>query len=461
MRPRHIEEIAAITGGQLLQQGKLSSLSQVNTDTRALRPGDFFACLQGPHFDGHVFMQQAVAAGACGVLAQVEKPARWPRHAHFVRVSDTLLALMALAGAERRDFAGPVVGVTGSHGKTTAKEWLRHLLSPHFVLLTNPKNHNNELGVTQTWLSATPATEVAVIEMGMRGLGQIRLLCGISQPTVGVITAVGSAHAGELGGVENVANAKAELLESLPPEGVAVFPSQVQNRTLLEKAAQSRLALVGEGTDLWVSGATLLAEGGTVFTLHHGGWTEKLRLRQWALGQLDNLLLALRVCLELGLTLEEVTPEIETFAGVAERVALLAAGRHRLINDAYNASPESMAEALRIVAALPGGGRRLLLLGDMLELGDESESYHRGLAPLVLAASPQAVFLAGPNMAALAEELFQSGYDGVLLHEEKATALVKPLVNLLKTGDPALVLIKSSHGVGLHALVDEIKEQAA
>ena len=461
MRPRNIEEITAITGGQLLQQGKLAHVSMVCTDTRAIRPGDFFACLQGPNFDGHAFMQQAVAAGACGVLAQCEKPARWPRHAHFVRVSDTLLALMALAGAERRDFAGPVVGITGSHGKTTAKEWLRHLLTPHFVLLTNLKNHNNELGVTQTWLSGTPATEVVVMEMGMRGLGQIRLLCGISQPTVGVITAVGSAHAGELGGAQNVASAKAELLESLPPEGVAIFPALVQNRPLLEKAAQARLSLVGEGTDLWVSDVTLLTEGGTVFTLHHRGWSEKLRLRQWALGQLDNLLLAVRVCLELGLALEEILPEIGTFAGVAERVALVSAGRHRLINDAYNASPESMAEALRIVAALPGGGRRLLLLGDMLELGEDSESYHRGLAPLVLAASPQAVFLAGQHMAALADELFQSGYDGVLLHEENPSALVKPLVNLLKAADPALVLIKSSHGVGLHALVDGINEQAA
>ncbi|MCL6548003.1 MAG: UDP-N-acetylmuramoyl-tripeptide--D-alanyl-D-alanine ligase, partial [Alicyclobacillus sp.] len=219
MRPRTVSEIAEITGGERIRGEGEAVVTGVQVDSRKVSAGDLFVAFRGERADGHDFVGAAFAAGAAAAMVTREVNAPGP----LIRVADPLAALQRLAAEERAGFRGPVVGVTGSNGKTTTKDLLRAVFDGLGPCLATPANLNNELGLPLTLLRRTPEHQSMVLEMGMRGLGQIQALCEIARPTAGIITNIGHSHIELLGSQENIARAKGELLEAIPPDGVAAL----------------------------------------------------------------------------------------------------------------------------------------------------------------------------------------------------------------------------------------------
>ena len=217
-------EILKAVSGVLLQQGSHEYCTGVNTDTRTISPGELFIALQGNTFDGHHFLNDACINGASMVIISERSSFKAvPRTVSVILVKNTQTALEALAHFYRMKFDIPVVAVTGSNGKTTTKDMIAALVASKLNVCATQKNFNNEIGLSLTLLSMTPETEACVVEMGMRGLGQIAELCRIAAPTIGVVTNVGTSHIGILGSQENIAKAKGELIESLPDKGIAIL----------------------------------------------------------------------------------------------------------------------------------------------------------------------------------------------------------------------------------------------
>lgn len=452
------QDLTKALSGNVLVHGKAHAVNHVHTDSRTIRPGDFFLCLGGPNFDGHAFAPNALAKGAMGVIGEKNPPHGFPPYAWYVQVPSCYEALLELARIQRRHFRGPVVGVTGSHGKTSTKEWLKHLLSGRLAVLANEKNYNNEFGVAYTWLGLQEAHEVAVIEMGMRGPGQIAQLAEICKPSIGVITALGTAHLGELGSLENIARAKGELFAALSPHSPALYPETVSQRAVLEAVSQGHNEPVGTETGWEIVQPKLHKDGTTTFVLHAEGGVHPCRIPMWGLGQIENLLLALRAARHLGPSLEELLARLESFPALEGRLQLTRLGDNQLLNDAYNASPESMREALAVTQALEGFQNKYLVLGDMLELGEEAASLHEALAEPVLAVKPAKVYLVGEQMARLAQVLVRQQVGFPVFHARAMEGVLEEVKHDLKKSWKNLVLVKASHGVGLHALAGRLEE---
>ncbi len=442
------EELAAATGGTLRAPGPAGTIS---TDSRRVREGLWFLALPGERFDGHDYLPHVLAAGCAGAIAH-RVPKGWT--AGFVEVADTLRALQDLGAYARGAFFGPVVGVTGSAGKTTTRAMIALIAEGLGPVYQTEGNLNSQIGVPLTLLAAPPEARVWVIEMGMDRLGQIDRLQRISRPEVRLITNVGPAHLEGVGSIEGVATAKGELflgarpgdtccvniddprIAALPiPEGVRVL------RYGRAKGADVRL------TDAVVDAATLstryrveLAHGGAVLgTLSSPG----LHLALDATA-------AIAAGVALRLPVEGMAARLARYEPVGMRQRIEAGpGGIRVINDAYNANPISTAAALETLSVV-SGARRVALLGDMLELGSSEASAHREMVELAARLKLDLVGLAGPRYAAAAEAAGLSHHPAFLLAPD-APALGRALQRRLHAGD--LVLLKGSRGTAMERVL--------
>lgn len=348
----------------------------VSTDTRTMQPGDLFVALTGLTTDGHQFIPHALRAGAGGlvvsqqVVASLDTP--------VLRVPDTEVAYGLLARHWRDRFDLPVIGVTGSVGKTTLKEMLACTLAPLGPILKTPASQNNETGVPKALLQLIPDHKAAVIEMGMRGSGQIAYLCGIARPTVGVLTVIADNHLELLGSRDAIADAKGELLESLPPDGIAVLNEDDSYLPRLRAKTTARIVTYGKAGDYRAEGITAIEDGWRF--LVRGVLVEISSLSRHDIG---NALAALAAADTLGIPLAEAAHALRGYAPPPMRmqVAKTAAGI-TVLNDAYNAAPASMQSALDTLAAYPGV-RKIAFLGDMRELGARADEAHRELGTVI------------------------------------------------------------------------------
>ena len=426
------------------------------TDSRQLAAGQLFVPLVGERFDGHVFLPAALEAGAVALLAQAEQlpPAALGAVAGSVPlwlVPDTLLAYQQLACLWRRQLPAAVVAVTGSAGKTTTRELIRAALAPLGEVGASSGNENNDVGVPLTLLKATPAQAAVVVEMGMRGLGEIERLSRCACPDVAVITNIGTAHIGRLGSREAIATAKCEITAGLRPDGVVVIPA---GDPLLDGALARvwagrvvRIALAGEGHE---------AQADLVGQLDGAGGILKLAGEELAgvevamplegVHHARNLLLALAVARELGLEPARWQPlEVALPGGRSRRLEL---GGVRLLDETYNASPEAVLASLDLLARQPG--RRFAVLGTMLELGDQSLALHRQVAARALSLGLDGLVVVdggpeGEAMLAAAQGLAR--LERVDTPAEAAVALGQ----WLEPGD--VLLLKASRGVALEQLI--------
>ena len=426
------------------------------TDSRQLAAGQLFVPLVGERFDGHAFLPAALEAGAVALLAQAEQlpPAALGALAGSVPlwlVPDTLLAYQQLACLWRRQLPAAVVAVTGSAGKTTTRELIRAALAPLGEVGASSGNENNDVGVPLTLLKATPAQAAVVVEMGMRGLGEIERLSRCACPDVAVITNIGTAHIGRLGSREAIATAKCEITAGLRPDGVVVIPA---GDPLLDGALARvwagrvvRIALAGEGHE---------AQADLVGQLDGAGGILKLAGEELAgvevamplegVHHARNLLLALAVARELGLEPARWQPlEVALPGGRSRRLEL---GGVRLLDETYNASPEAVLASLDLLARQPG--RRFAVLGTMLELGDQSLALHRQVAARALSLGLDGLVVVdggpeGEAMLAAAQGLAR------LERVDTPAAAAEPLGQWLEPGD--VLLLKASRGVALEQLI--------
>ncbi|MBM4370799.1 MAG: UDP-N-acetylmuramoyl-tripeptide--D-alanyl-D-alanine ligase [Deltaproteobacteria bacterium] len=400
-----LREVASITGGRLHGDGELR-ITAVVTDSRDAVPGAIYVGLTGRNFDGAIFAAEALRRGCVAVV--VERAVELAGAPH-VLVSSGLRALGDLAAAHRDAFGIPIVGITGSAGKTGTREMTARILETLGPVLTNLSNHNNLVGVPQTLLRLIPEHRAAVVELGTSLPGEIARLTEICRPRIGVITLVAAAHTEGLGDVDGVAREKGALLRGLPEGGIAVVPSY--DRRVLAEAAAAPCRVVRFGYD--PSDDLFLEEeqGGLAPTARvswRGSDPELLRLAIPGRHHLRNAAAALAVGCLLGVPLAEGCRRLATATSGPGRTRVLQQGRIRIIDDTYNANPASMAAALRLLGEITGGVR-CAALGLMAELGTAHEAEHRAMGRLAASAGLDALAVVGPDAAPMAEAALESG----------------------------------------------------
>ncbi len=427
----------------------------VCTDTRHLTPGSLFVALRGPRFDGHRFLGQAAAAGAVGAVVEGRRadvhddplPPGFPLY----RVSDTLVALGQLGRFRRRSFIGPVVGLTGSSGKTTVKEMLRAALSARFQVHATPANQNNRVGVPLTLLSVPADAEVMVVEMGTNEPGEISLLTRIAEPDVGLVITVSESHLEGLGSLEGVLEEKLSLLAQLPPEARAFVGDSPPELPRAARRIRDDIRVVGFTADADAQCRARVAgtDDQGRMTFHLGD--AAVRPGYPGPHGATNALLALTVARELGVPVDVAAPEVEALTPSGLRGESLRIGAMELILDCYNANPQSVRAALDTVGARLWPGRRLAVLGSMLELGRMSGALHREVLTYALGAGLDRVVAVGA-FAEAARELTAAGRDGSRLLAVPDPAQVPAHLFPLLEGNE-LVLLKGSRGVRMESLV--------
>ncbi|MDP4831879.1 MAG: UDP-N-acetylmuramoyl-tripeptide--D-alanyl-D-alanine ligase [Cyanobium sp. MAG_185] len=445
------------TGPLALDQAELKLAPQaICTDSRQLRGGDLFLPLIGERFDGHGFLAGALEAGAAALLAQAGHlapasqasvlAAAAAAHIPLWLVPDTLQAYQELAGLWRLQLAAPVVAVTGSAGKTTTRELIRSALAPLGPIWASSGNENNDVGVPLTLLGAAPDQAAVVVEMGMRGLGEIERLSRCASPDVAVITNIGTAHIGRLGSREAIATAKCEIVAGLGPDGLVVIPA---GDPLLDRALARvwsgrvvRVALQGEGHEAAADLLGSLDCQGAILEL--AGVALPMPLE--GVHHARNLLLAMAVARELGLEPERWRPlQVDLPGGRSRR---LQQNGVLILDETYNASPEAVLAALELLAQQPG--RHFAVLGTMLELGEQSLALHRSVAERARQLNLDGLVIVDQGEEGAAMVAAATGLSR-LRQVDCPEAAVEPLQQWLQPGD--VLLLKASRGVALERLI--------
>ncbi|WP_299486914.1 UDP-N-acetylmuramoyl-tripeptide--D-alanyl-D-alanine ligase [Acaryochloris sp. IP29b_bin.137] len=416
----------------------------VNTDTRSLKPNEIFLALSGEQFDGHRFAKQAVQQGAIAAIVDHSIDAAIPQ----LVVPNTLVAYQRLGQWWRQQFQIPIIAITGSVGKTTTKELISAVLGTAGSVLKTEANYNNEIGVPKTLLGLTPDHDYAVVEMGMRGPGEIAELAQIAQPTIGVITNVGTAHIGRLGSREAIANAKCELLAQMPSDSFAILnadnPLLIETAKTVWQGAQVTYGLESGDVRGRLEAQTLQVEG-DVFPLPLPGAHNAL-----------NYLAALAIARHLNLDLAPLRQGISLQLPSGRARKLTLPNDVVILDETYNAGLESMQAALHLLAQTPGQ-RRIAVLGPMKELGDYAPELHRQVGNLVQTLNIDQLLILdqGPEGTALAAGTTTVPTEQFGEHQ----ALMDYLDQHIQPGD--CLLCKASHSVGLERIVDHLTQAKA
>jgi UDP-N-acetylmuramoyl-tripeptide--D-alanyl-D-alanine ligase len=450
------EEIVAITGGRAEgRAGPGVAARGISFDSRSLVPGEAFVALRDER-DGHDFVADAFAGGAAlAIVERVPAGVDGP----LVVVPDGLAALRALAVAARDRLGDAlVVGITGSAGKTSTKDLTAAVLAATREVHASRASFNNEIGLPVTLVGAPATTQALVLEMGARFAGNITELCRIARPTIGVVTHVGMAHAEHLGGREGIAAAKGELLDALPPDGLAVLNADCSSTPSLRRRSAAPVLTAGEdpGADVRVSGVRVDAELRAAFRLDSPwGAAPDVRLAVRGRYQVGNAALAATVALARDVPLDEVAGGLAVAGTAAWRMELHTTSDGIVVlNDSYNASPSSMRAALESLGALAVPGRRIAVLGEMRELGPHAADEHVDIAHVLADAEVRILVAVGPGTDELATTAAARGVE--VQRADDHDAAIRLVRGIAAPGDA--VLVKASRAVGLervaHALVD-------
>jgi len=449
-------ELAAAVGGRIVRAGR-SAIRGGAVDSRLVRPGQVFFALRGERTDGHRFLDAAVAAGATALViadhavSDIALPAG---DLTIVAVPDTGAALMAAAGVWRDRFQPLVVGVTGSLAKTSTKEQIAEVLALRWHVLRNEGNQNNEVGLPLTLLRLEPGHAAAVLEMGLYVTGDIGQLCAIARPSIGVVTAVRAIHLSRAGSLDAIAAGKRELVQALPPEGTAIL--NADDPLVLAMAADTPARALTYGFD-----RTADVSAADIESLGVDGMRYRLLLPDVeiavttpALGRhaVHNALAAAAVAVAAGLDAPTVAQGLSRPVSAPHRSVLIETATWRILDDSYNAAPDSMAAALDLLATLPG--RHVAVLGEMLELGDGAAAAHREVGGRA-AQRADRLIVVGAGAADIALGALAAGMDPAVIDTvaDRDAALALLLTEARPTDT---ILLKASRGVALDLLVDPL-----
>jgi len=416
----------------------------ISTDTRTMADGDLFVALKGERFDAHDFLGDARLAGVGGVVVRHGTP-RWPGFDWF-EVDDTLIALGQLARWRRDRFTGPVVAITGTNGKTSTKELTAAAMGVRMAVHRSAKNLNNLVGVPLTILAAPVEAQAMVVECGASIVGEIGRMREIVRPDVAVVTNVDAGHLEGFGSMQAILEEKVSLLQGVPVAVVGCKPPVLPEAA--RKAAARVVTVSVEGPSDWkADSVTMLADGRPRFTVRGQEIELPLRGRH----MVGNALLALAAAEAAGIPVAEAAQGLRGVAIPGGRSEVIEAGGCTIINDSYNANPQSLAAALDLLTALRGTRRAVVVLGSMLELGAESAAIHREAARSVLLAGPDVIAAVGAFVPAFADV---GAGSATLLTGDGAADVVPALRDLLKEGD--VVLLKGSRGVRLETVLEAL-----
>lgn len=451
-----LEQLVAAAGGRLRGATGFAPLGRAAIDSREVESGDVFWALPGKQRQGAEFVGDAFRRGAAGTVVasdNVQPPAgRW-----VLSVDDVEQALRRTAAWQRERFTGSVIAVTGSVGKTTTRQMIHAVLGSRWSGTASPRNYNNELGVPLSMLAWAPDDDYAVLELGASAPGEIARLAALCRPQIGVITHVADAHLGGFGSREAVAEAKAELLQALSEDGLAVLNGDDAELLRLGRRARARTVLVGRGSHCDLSATNVRC---------HAGWLNcdvdgvRLHAPVWGRHYLACVLAAYAVGKSYGLGAGEIAAALAAFEPLPRRCEVSDLGSAKIIDDSYNSSPAAMRAALELLRDFDAPGRRIVVFGDMRELGDEATALHRELGAEVVTRCGADLLLACGEFA---EEVV-TGARAAGMPSERTIACREPLDAVprirrsLASGD--VVLVKGSRAVALERVVAALQNPA-
>ncbi len=447
--------------GVLLQGDRNAVFSNISIDSRYIEDKSLFAAIKGNKTDGHKFIASAIAAGATGVIVENNSDeilSQLSASSVCILVKNTLQTLQELAAYVRRQLDIPCIGITGSNGKTSTKDILTALLSERWNVLCSRANNNNELGLPLSVLKASPDHQIMVLEMGMRGMGQIDFLCRIARPDIAVITNVYGVHLELLHTVENIAKAKGEILDHIDSEGLAVINGDID--LLREQAWRCRGQVIcfglNENNDFQAHNIQTDENGSSFDLVCSGEIFEDIEINIPGKHNVINALAAIAVARYLGLSMDEIRRGLKKCILTSDRLEIFNTGKIKIINDTYNANPVSVCAALEQLTDVQGK-RKIAVLADMYELGDQEKNGHLQVGHKAAELKIDRLIAVGKISKNIAEGAISNGMlpENIAYFQDKKQAAAW-LKQIISRDD--VILVKGSRGMGMEYIVNFLKE---
>lgn len=458
MQALKYSEILEAVRGRLVCTGPEEAVTGVTTDSRRVAAGDLFIPLKGETFDGHDYIAASLTSGASGAITHRDvSPVPGKT---VIRVEDTLRALADIARYYRTKFPVPLVGITGSVGKTCTKDMVTCVLAMKYRVLKTKGNLNNEIGLPLTLLGLDESHEAAVVEMGMSGFGEISRLTSVARPDIAIITNIGMSHIEKLGSRQNILKAKMEIFEGLSKNGLAILNGDDALLAGLKGLLDVRTVFygLGEEADYQAYNIKTAGERGSHFQIVLGSCEYTVHVPAPGIHNVHNALAAIAAGLEMGVSPEEVLRGIEAFSPGKMRLNIITAGTVKILNDTYNASPQSMEAALNVLSDIRGKGSTIAVLGDMLEMGEWAAKAHYDVGKYAAATGLNYLVTVGEAAHNIALGALEGGMEpGRIERLDSNSGAVTYLKGLLKEGDT--VLVKGSRGMKMEEIVEQLASE--
>jgi UDP-N-acetylmuramoyl-tripeptide--D-alanyl-D-alanine ligase len=456
MNPLTLSQIAQFAGASLSSGDGTAVINKISTDSRTIKPGELFVALRGENFEGHDFVEASAKARATGALVDLKWKGSVPKEFVLLRATDTLQAYQTLAANYRRSLALKVLAITGSNGKTSTKDFAASVLARRFRVTKTEGNFNNHVGLPRTILEATAEDQVAVWEIGMNHPGEIAALSKIATPDAAIVTNIGVAHIEFMGSREAIAAEKGSLAEAIEPQGTVILNADDPFTERIAASTRAKVVLAGT-----TGGAVRAIEirqsaEGSEFTIVEGAHRCRAQLPVAGSHMVQNALLAVAAGRAFGLSIEECAAGLAAAPLTKARLQIKEIGGVQFLDDSYNANPDSMKAALRTLVELDAEGKRIAVLGEMLELGTESGSGHREVGETAATLGVDQLITIGDAAELIAEGARTAGLDRVLCVRSTAEA-AKSLGEIAEPGD--LVLIKGSRAARTERVIEHFGSQ--
>lgn len=465
-----IKELIKAVSGKVIQGDQDCLINRISIDSRTLIPGDLFFAIVGPNFDGHDFIKEAFDKGAVGAIvckgaSTLLQDKQTDKDKIIIEVKDTLSALQDWSKHYKDKFKTFNICVTGSNGKTTTKEIIAHILSREFPLLKTSGNYNNEIGIPLTLLQLDKSHKLLVAEMGMRGLGEIRTLTDFIPPDLAVITNIGEAHIGLLGSKDNIFKAKSELLQSLDKDGIAILNRDDPYFFKMREIVQGKKVYtfgIKNKSDIMAGNIRIVIDKGMRFTLKvKSGKSREIYFPLLGKYNIYNALAASTAAFALGIELDLIEKGLSSFKPLDMHMELNDFYKGiKILNDSYNASPLSVKSALETLAEIGKTNRKIAILGDMLELGEKADFYHREIGKEAAKLSIDILITVGPGGKIIARSSREEGMaeESIFSFEKNEKLnLAKKLLSLTTPGD--FILLKGSRDMKMEEILEFLQKE--
>ncbi|HEV2841342.1 MAG TPA: UDP-N-acetylmuramoyl-tripeptide--D-alanyl-D-alanine ligase [Chthoniobacterales bacterium] len=456
MDPLSLRKIAELAQGTLTASDEGLTVSRVSTDSRTLQPGDLFVPLRGENFDGHKFVEQASDRGAAGAMVEESWKGAAPKTFALIRVPDTLAGYQKLAANYRRSLPLKVIVITGSNGKTSTKDFLAATLSRRFRVTKTEGNFNNHVGLPQTILAANSHDEIAVWEIGMNHPGEIAALTNLAAPDAAIITNIGVAHIEFMGSREAIAAEKGALAEAVGADGTVILNADDQFSQGIAERTNAKVVFAGIENGSVRAIEVSQSPTGCEFTVLEGAHRCRAQLPVPGIHMVQNAMLAIAAGRAFGLSLEDCAAGLASAPLTKARLQIKEINGIQFIDDSYNANPDSMKAALRTLVELDADGRRVAVLGEMSELGEESERGHRDVGEAAAAFGIDELIAVGTAGAGIARAAEKAG----LVKSVSVTDAEEAADLLQETASPGdLILVKGSRSARMERVLEAFSKR--